>query len=313
MKSGEHGAADDNGFETGLRSLRAVVVDTSNLILDPALDSYYLMDASVVALSNETDLLNQLLDRRSARAGRTRHAELAAMLPLLKSNIETVESDLRVASEFNAVLKAPLEDDRNRFERSGNALLDRLDRASAAEAGDAAVDDVDVAIRAALADSFTLYDTVVARLDDLLARRIAMTSRQRNRDVAVVVGLFLLGMAASIWIGARTIGSLHRVTAAVRQIGRGETPALLETSVDDEVGMLAAAVNEIRELRLPAPHALPALDHAVATESGDRTVLAQVREENLRLKLLVADMVLANHARADDADGEDGRAIVRAR
>ena len=44
-----------------IRDLRTYVGNTSNLILDPVLDSYYLMDATLLKLPQGQDLLAQAL------------------------------------------------------------------------------------------------------------------------------------------------------------------------------------------------------------------------------------------------------------
>ena len=115
-----------------LRSLHALVADTSGLVLDPALDSYYLMDASVVKLANESELLSRLIDhtRRSATgaAVETNHDELLAMITLLKADIEAVKADLDVATDFNPELKLSLEEPRQQFERSAQQLLTLFER-----------------------------------------------------------------------------------------------------------------------------------------------------------------------------------------
>src|SRR5262245_32509270 len=242
MKTADDGPADGSTLESGLRSLRAVVVDTSNLILDPMLDTFYLMDASVVALSNQTDLLDRLPDRSAARSdSRTRQREIAATLPLLRASLDTVESDLRVATEVNPALKAPLEEERKRFERTAYQLLQRLESAAGGD-NEASGRDVEAAVTAMLTDSFRLYDAAVVQLDALLQQRIAEYTRQRNRDVGLVLMLFAIGAAGALWIGVGTARSLGRVTRALQRIARGETPDALATSADDEVGVLAAAV-----------------------------------------------------------------------
>ena len=99
------------------------VGDTSNLILDPDLDSYYVMDAILLKLPQSQDLLAQASSLgKGIVTGRTptveERTEFIRLASLLRSNWEATRKGLDVAFRNNpaANLKAS----------SGTTLRDHL-------------------------------------------------------------------------------------------------------------------------------------------------------------------------------------------
>jgi hypothetical protein len=277
-------------INNSLRSLHALVADTSGLVLDPALDSYYLMDASVVKLANEGELLNRLIDhtRRSFTNSSTvesNHAQLLAMLTLLKADIEAVKSDLDVATDFNPKLKLTLEEPRQQFERSAQQVLTLFERPSS---GASRVDPKVLlgALEDALARTFKLYDTTVSLLDDLLKQRIEQRSSERNWALACVIAISLIGILSSLWIGHTTVTRLRKLTDSVRALIAGEQTGQLGTPSVDEIGVLTLALND-----LAVSYRRADADRAASGRPGDR-----LSEENNRLKILITDLALENQA-----------------
>ena len=269
-----------------LRSLHALVADTSGLVLDPALDSYYLMDASVVKLANESELLSRLIDhtRRSATgaAVETNHDELLAMITLLKADIEAVKADLDVATDFNPELKLSLEEPRQQFERSAQQLLTLFER-PAPGTSPAQPKVLEKALEDTLARTFKLYDTTVSLLDGLLKHRIEQRSSERNWSLACVIIISLIGILSSLWIGHTTVTRLRKLTASVRGLTHGDYTGPLGTPAVDEIGDLTVALNEL----------------SASCRRGDLTTGAgrsgdRLFDENNRLKILIADLTLEN-------------------
>ncbi len=88
--------------------------DTSNLILDPVLDSYYLMDAVIVKLPlaiQETALARELgaelAAREQLRAGEK--AQLIILASSLKSPVDAINRGIQVGFGENPKLKPQLE------------------------------------------------------------------------------------------------------------------------------------------------------------------------------------------------------------
>jgi len=97
-----------------VRTLMAQVGNQSSLILDPDLDSYYLMDAVLLNLPEEQDLLarvrqlgEDLVKRRALTVEEKRR--LTVLMGQLSENINTTRNGFGVAFRQNLALKPPLE------------------------------------------------------------------------------------------------------------------------------------------------------------------------------------------------------------
>src|SRR6185436_10492319 len=89
-----------------IRGLIALVGDTSNLILDPDLDSYYTMDAVLLKLPENQDLLARtriLSERILIQQGFTfdDKVQLTILSSLLRSNISAIAQNMDVAFANN--------------------------------------------------------------------------------------------------------------------------------------------------------------------------------------------------------------------
>jgi methyl-accepting chemotaxis protein len=291
-RAAEPGAAElEAKIDAGLRSLHALVIDTSGLILDPVLDSYYLMEASVVKLENESDLLNRLIDQTPGLAAnapmpeRSRD-ELVATLTLLKADIQAVKSDLGVATDFNPKLKLTLEQPRQQFERSADQLLALFDHAVLGTDRNAKASALQSALEEAQTRTFKLYDITVSLLDDLLKQRIDASSSERNWALGWVISISLIGIFISLWIGHISVTRLRTLTSAVRGLTTGERSGPVGTPSTDEIGTLVGALNDLAVSYRP-----PGADRAAGGPATE-----QLAEENYRLKILIADLSLENQA-----------------
>jgi len=260
------------------------VANGSNLILDPDLDSYYLMDAVATKLP--------ALVERSGRA------------VILQRIVETrgTVGDRIALAEAQGILRTTDAAMRSGFLTAYDATADRALRpalAPAAAAGgtalDTLADGLDPLGSGYLADDFSELgaDALAAlarteavatrRLDALLAARIERMSGARNRVAAVVVAALLL--AAYLFAGF----SLS-VRRAIAQIGGG-----LQTLRDECTRDLRDALQALGDGDLTRPVTVRSapIDRSGRDELGDVAAAA----ETIRTSTL-ASIDAYNHARA---------------
>jgi PAS domain S-box-containing protein len=118
-----------------IRDLISQVGDQSNLILDPDLDSYYLMDGVLLKLPEARELLTQL--RFMGEEVITRGAllpeekgRLIALMGLIQSNNQAIEKSMSVAFRHNAEkrLQSVLESPTRSTTTATNSLLFAIDQ-----------------------------------------------------------------------------------------------------------------------------------------------------------------------------------------
>ncbi len=158
------------------------------------------------------------------------------------------------------------------------------------------------ALQKVLDAGFALERTSLPTLDGLLDARAESARRDRNH--ALTVGLVLL--AVGLLLGAGAMWSFtRRLRHAAQALGAadvGRAEALEKEAGGDEVGdVVGAAAGLLRRLGAAAAGARPA-----AASSGHETTPAELLAgENRQLKLLVAELSLANRFGPDGRSGTD--------
>ena len=213
--------------------------------------------------------------------------ELVATLTLLKADIQAVKSDLDVATDFNPKLKLTLEQPRQQFERSADQLLALFDHPVLGTDRNANASALQSALEEAQTRTFKLYDITVSLLDDLLKQRIdAQLQRTQlgsgvgdfnfaHRDLRVT-----LDWAHFCDTSADADFCAFAASQPVNSSGPVGTPST------DEIGTLVGALNDLA-VKLP-----PARRRSGSQRPAGRAT----REENYRLKILIADLSLENQA-----------------
>src|SRR5687768_16766696 len=117
------------GVSKSAQALMTHVGNTSNLILDPRLDSYYLVDAILMTLPEAQALIAQLKRTTVARSNDEGglQSELARLKGQLQADLEKIESGLETAFANNpsATLGAPLRDRLHAYLSAAGSLSSR--------------------------------------------------------------------------------------------------------------------------------------------------------------------------------------------
>ena len=203
-------------------SLIAHVGDTSNLILDPVIDSYYLMDAVIVKLPQaiqQTDLAitlkAELAAREPLRAGEK--AQLIILSSSLKSPVDAINRGMQVAFSKNPKLKTKLEAITESCVRVTTDFADLVNQQTVSpESREIQPADYLAAGSKALEVQFQLYDAAVPALRGLLQER---TYRLEQKKIQVqIFALLVAALAIYVFIAyARNLAKRKRAEEARRQ------------------------------------------------------------------------------------------------
>ncbi|MBI4786819.1 MAG: response regulator [Chloroflexi bacterium] len=234
-----------------LRALMASVGNTSNLILDPRLDSNYLADLLVLeipeglALQAETLALgipNLAQEYSTAGLART-----STVIGQLQSNLDVTQGGLRAALQNTAApdMSPALDDPLAAAKSATDEFLNSVGRVWNTQGAEAEA----VALRAsggsALQANFRLWDLGIAQLDRLLQTRIASLNQQKSLALATTAVVLLV--VAYLWIAfylavMRTVTNLE---AASQRMVSGDMSGDLQLDNRDELGQIVAAFNQI--------------------------------------------------------------------
>ncbi len=195
-----------------IADIRAMIVhagDTSGLILDPDLDSYYLMDSTLIALPQTQDRLVGILTAGEALLSgkpvtETLRIQFAVQMALLKEsdfdrNTSNLQTSLNEDKNFYGIsdtLQKALPPVTKEYAETTQNLLAMMAKMAeplgAAQVGTAQVQLSEFlnALDRASQASFKLWDVSVLELDHLLDKRIEHYSRLRLG--ALLVTIFML-------------------------------------------------------------------------------------------------------------------------
>lgn len=243
------------GIAVQLRRAR----DTSHLVLDPALDSYYVMDASLRALpAVEARIATALESRAASGAGSPAllfHADELDRIehPLV---LDALATALREDAHYfgpSPSLEANVPPLRDRYDAAVRAFVESSRRAAS---GDGEADAVEASGEAALAAAADLRRTGVAELDRLLDVRVTYHSRQR----LLVLALTALALAISVRHVAFILFGISRplrcVADAAHLVASGDVAGARRRAADvpapkvadrNEISQLGGAVREMAD------------------------------------------------------------------
>ncbi|HEV8714506.1 MAG TPA: PAS domain S-box protein, partial [Candidatus Binatia bacterium] len=236
-----------------IRALISQVGDTSNLILDPDLDSYYLMDAVLLKLPDGQDLLAQvrlfgegLVTRQTMSA--EEKARLIVLAGLVRANLDETKNGLSVAFRNNPaqnlqrVLEAPLQAFLTTTEGFLATLTKEIINAEAIHTSSAAYV---ASASQALDASFHLWDRTVSELDGLLQARIDKFAQKKH--LVEIFVLLVLVVVLYLWVAfyvavRRTVSSLEQ---ASQRLVSGDMAETISLETQDELGEVARSFNNV--------------------------------------------------------------------
>ncbi|MFP6743337.1 MAG: hypothetical protein VCD33_17215, partial [Alphaproteobacteria bacterium] len=225
--------------EDGLDLIRHLA-NTSNLILDPAIDSYYLMNIAVNILPVMADDIDRL---RGVGSGA---AALGVLSPSARDNLMGASARLQtvwraLVYDFEIVLK----DDESR-QVFGEPLTIWQDRLAALEGtvarhlsrrdnggwADVDPDVYFIEASAVIEGAGSLFDLTAARLVTVLEARIDRTEQHRNHLLAGVLAAFLMAAVLGSVLVKSVTRPLGRAVAVFCQIQKGR----YDNDIDMEAG-----------------------------------------------------------------------------
>ena len=271
-----------------LRALTIQVGDASNLILDPELDSYYLMDLLMVRFPE----VGSILSAKSATLAQGQNAKTLA-LSMDREDIIHLEGGYSVAlRQLEDSVASSLRHAQNP-ERLGifqsefgeaRRALSRLDTYSHEVTQGGVPFDPKVTLTLEWQARQHMYDVteiVADELMDLLANRIKRLEASRRNSLLTSLGLFAAAMALVFGLlRNRVTKPLMTLTQVAERFNQGDLsePTPLEGR-NDEIGALARAFERLRTEALGRLEAEAERASAVAANLAKSSFLAMVSHE----------------------------------
>lgn len=263
-KAGWPGAAIKDGPDSqaaiaALRTLIAKIGDGSNLILDPDLDSFYVMDLTVVKLPETIDAAGALLAAARANATTTpipfdTKAAYLIAAGRFKSAVDGANASVEAAYAGNAdgTVKAALDTPTKALVAAGATFQTEVQKIAAAYAEDR-YDTVDLNALKASHDAVvraadTLWRAGAADLDRLLTIRVGGFEQKLYIALGTTLLTALLAFVLAISLRLSILRSLGNLERRIRSLADEALDAdIPEARGTDEVAQLAAGVAHYRD------------------------------------------------------------------
>jgi len=240
-------------FVNEIRQFISYVGDVSNLILDPDLDSYYIMDATLLKLPENMSLIYKIMDYGNGLVLKGSHTsdektEMIVQTGLLKTNIEATNSGVNVAFNNNPAnnLKSSLNGTLGETVEATNSFLNKITTEVINK------DEITIPASDYIANSqkaldlnFRLWDKAINDLDILLQARIDGFNNSKYLTLAAIAGVILLTLGFVIIISKNITRSIHTLSHAAKEFSEGKTDVKVAVDSKDEIGKLAGVFNEM--------------------------------------------------------------------
>lgn len=294
LKSKTHSAsvhfseAESNDAHTAIiaqvQNVIVFVGDQSNLILDTDLDSYYLVDLTLLQMPERENILHQIMMLGERTITNHKHHEqdssennklqMAALLALLNANISKCANDYQSAFENNPIgnLKPALEN------FSGQRLaalrnfasfvevhfikhtipqsaapplrfhpIPQFDTISQHDTLSITVEQFLAACTKAIVISNEMWNLDAQYLDELLANRINATKKELYVNIGIIIVVLLLTAILAGYILSMIVRSIRALSLAASRVSNGDLTVRTTLPGDDELFGLGQMFNAMVE------------------------------------------------------------------
>jgi methyl-accepting chemotaxis protein len=302
-----------------VRSLIVWVGDKSNLILDPDLDSYYIMDAVLIRLMDDVDLVHQSvfgMERtlRSGLASPNDRSDAKVLLVLMSAHTVGLEGDFATAYDNNPLgnlkpkLNAELRKHIANKREYANATQEKFIMTDFTQL---TIADLEAVASAYIRTSDALWYNSVNELDALLYARIEGFRSKLMINVVVVAGILVLIMLIVRSILGDIKSSVTNLVETTNRVKSGDMAAQSSITGNDEFAALASSINSmidriktgVGELRAEKSTIQKRVEEAVHDSEIQRSYLAKSTQVLLKEMEQFAHgdlTVQLHHDRKDD-------------
>ena len=310
--AGRLSLSDKQASEIGasFRDLATAAGNDSNLILDPDLDSFYVMDTVVVRLP---DLITRaaeldMLARAQSKLDTLDDAARAAFIVLLgqiETDMSTIKASVDVATASNASgsVAAALGGPTKSFADSVGAFAQTANKVATDLRNDAVRASADVAgltaaTKTLVAATDGYWRQSADQLDQLLDVRVSGFWTRMLAMLGLALGIAVLAIGAAVLLSRSIVRSISSLDGHIRELGDADiSTELAEASRTDEVGQLARAVAYFRDRTIEKLNEANSEERQREILQNKRNALAEVAD---RLRLSVNSVVAVINAVAQN-------------
>ena len=224
------------------------VGDTSNLLLDPDLDSYYLMSALVNNLPYVLESLGSLRGQASGAVASGSidlgmRKELTTLFVESRLAVDNAVSDIDSAIAYNDNLKSTLQPLATALATSSNDFLNNIE-SKVLESEKPLIDANNLFAlgTTAIDNGSKLFAATAPELDDLLAIRINGFKSDLYRGMGLIVALTILALFLSVLVIRNITRSTQHASDVLGKLSQGDFNNTIHIDSKDELGKMLTSL-----------------------------------------------------------------------
>ena len=215
--------------------------DNSNLVLDPVLDSFYLMDAMLLKMIPFFNGLESYRVVFSERTSFRYFEEHRFQLNQLGLSAKTIVKTLEKATKHNSELDARLAPVIEEFSSSVASALDKADFLLV-DADESIIPEAYEDISAAIEASYQLFNTTNELFRKIVSARVEDDKSIRRNMLVFVLSAVALGIVFTILVGWSITRHISTAKVVAEAIAEDKLDNSIHISGDDEPGQLLKAL-----------------------------------------------------------------------
>lgn len=297
---------------TGLTALIRTIGDQAGLVLDPELDTHFLMDTVLSRLPQAIDTVDvvrivggDVLARRTSLAlamqrdpNQSNNFDLDARQTLnrligqIETDISEMERGMKAAVEVNPYME---EEAAPRMSESIKATRDYAQLASRVllrerQSADELSTDLNASAETAIAALIASYDASLKELDILMEQRITRLTGEKYLQLSTAIFILAFTVVLILFLNRTITSQIDEINGLIGRIGVGDLTARARVRSGDELGQMTQALNSVLDNTLnlvqsseerdriqQSIHKL--LDEIAGVAEGDLTLEAEVTAE----------------------------------
>lgn len=242
-----------NALMDELIALIKHVGDTSNLTLDPELDTYYLMILAVSDFPEAVEDLSRLRTRVSEFAllrqiTPEQRSELVKRLGSYEWASRAIDRDMKLAMDNNGSFAAAIKPALDKSAQAEGALMSFLQGSViGSEVIDFLPEQSSVLFTAAINSRLQTLQASTTELDRLLAIRVNKLKNDTYLTLGLIIPGILLVFFVCFYISRSITRPLSNVLEVSKSIAHGDLAVQIPDRSDDEVGQLIGSMTEMTQ------------------------------------------------------------------
>ena len=256
-----------------INRLNTHIGDTSNLILDPDLDTYYLMDATLIKLPEIQKILSDIRlisEKISLGYNPTQddRIQLVALSVKLRELNNTLAINMNVSFKNNHYgnLESKLSDDFKSFNFLAEQLAKTLDKLNYPSASIEPYLYIDSSERV-LSSSFELWDKTINQLDCLLQKRIDILIKKKILISVFVLIILAIVIYLFVSFYRAVMQTVFVLDEASKKMASGNLNHKIILDNRDELGQVVGAFNNIADALVGANQEITVLNDRLNAEN----------------------------------------------